>query len=119
MPHFFCVDPAAPEISSPSLPPPPLPLDHPADAEPPLLGHHRRSEQSGVDSVEPRSEEHTTELQPRLQLVCRTFFVLIRRPRRSPVLPSRRPPFLSTIPRRRSLPSSAITAEASRAVSTR
>src|SRR3989304_1497194 len=34
-----------------------------------------------------RSEEHTAELQSRLQLVCRLFFLMIRRPPRSTLFP--------------------------------
>src|SRR3990172_6913260 len=36
---------------------------------------------------EPRSEEHTSELQSRLHLVCRLFFLMIRRPPRSTLFP--------------------------------
>src|SRR4030043_327854 len=35
----------------------------------------------------PRSEEHTSELQSRLPLVCRLFFLMIRRPPRSTLFP--------------------------------
>src|SRR3990172_2172460 len=34
-----------------------------------------------------RSEEHTSELQSRLHLVCRIFFLMIRRPPRSTLFP--------------------------------
>src|SRR3989304_1600034 len=34
-----------------------------------------------------RSEEHTSELPSRLHLVCRLFFLIIRRPPRSPLFP--------------------------------
>src|SRR3989304_3479825 len=34
-----------------------------------------------------RSEEHTSELQSRLHLVCRLFFLMIRRPPRSTLFP--------------------------------
>src|ERR1041385_8925351 len=36
---------------------------------------------------DPRSEEHTSELQSRLHLVCRLFFLTIRRPPRSTLFP--------------------------------
>src|SRR2546422_43879 len=36
---------------------------------------------------ERRSEEHTSELQSRLHLVCRLFFLMIRRPPRSTLFP--------------------------------
>src|SRR3990172_3762797 len=36
---------------------------------------------------ETRSEEHTSELQSRLHLVCLLFFLMIRRPPRSPLFP--------------------------------
>src|SRR3990172_2078277 len=35
-----------------------------------------------------RSEEHTSELQSRLHLLCLLFFLRIRRPPRSPLFPS-------------------------------
>src|SRR3989338_5559879 len=34
-----------------------------------------------------RSEEHTSELQTQFHLVCRLFFLMIRRPPRSPLFP--------------------------------
>src|SRR3990172_5453368 len=42
-----------------------------------------------------RSEEHTSEIQSRLHLVCRLFFLMIRRPPRSPLFPYTRSSDLS------------------------
>src|SRR3990172_3825659 len=44
---------------------------------------------AAADAARPlRSEEHTSELQSPLQLVCPLFFLIIRRPPRSPLFPS-------------------------------
>src|ERR1035437_8062681 len=43
-----------------------------------------------------RSEEHTSELQLRQYLVCRLFFLMIRRPPRSTLFPTRRSSDLSS-----------------------
>src|ERR1041385_7746898 len=40
-----------------------------------------------LPSTRERSEEHTSELQSRLHLVCRLFFLMIRRPPRSTLFP--------------------------------
>src|SRR3989304_3998631 len=40
-----------------------------------------------VPFAAPRSEEHTSELQSRLHPACRLFFLIIRRPPRSPLFP--------------------------------
>src|SRR3990172_7141726 len=71
---FFFNDPATTEIYPLSLhdalPIYSHPSRHRSDARPALL--HRG--QPNVRPVEPRSEEHTSELQSRLHLVCRLFF---------------------------------------------
>src|SRR3990172_7135451 len=40
-----------------------------------------------IDREKTRSEEHTSELQSRLHLVCRLLFLMIRRPPRSTLFP--------------------------------
>src|ERR1035438_2281726 len=100
MPSFFCNDTATTEIY-------PLPLH---DALPisasqflrPKPGHHERRfmHLPVAASRKNRSEEHTSELQSLRHLVCRLFFVTIRRPPRSTLFPSttlfRSPPHSSS-----------------------
>src|SRR4030042_1809334 len=87
MPAFFFNDPPPTEIS-------PLPLH---DALP-IYHLARRARPS--ETISPstpvfslrggrpvRSEEHTSELQSRPHLVCPLFFLMIRRPPRSPLFP--------------------------------
>src|SRR3990172_8434390 len=87
MPSFFFKDTAPTEISTLSLhdalPICPLPArrDHPAVR--PAPPHRDAAE---VEQAE-RSEEHTSELQSRLHLLCPLFFLRIRRPPRSPLFP--------------------------------
>src|SRR3990172_1838448 len=87
MPSFFFNDPAPTEIYPLSL----------HDALPIYLGGHprrfraRAADAEGVglragrDDV--RSEEHTSELQSRLHLLCPLFFLMIRPPPRSTLFP--------------------------------
>src|SRR3990172_2204077 len=87
MPSFFFNDTATPEIYTLSL----------HDALPISLrrteaGSRGRGCRRGrplglVGAMEARSEEHTSELQSRLHLVCPLFFLMIRRPPRSTLFP--------------------------------
>src|SRR3990167_145534 len=87
MPSFFFNDPATPEIY-------PLPLH---DALPICLAKtglfpSRVEDFYEFDAPEfldlaVRSEEHTSELQSQSNLVCRLFFLMIRRPPRSTLFP--------------------------------
>src|SRR3990172_1953428 len=87
MPSSFFKDPAPTEISPLSLHDA-LPICGESVAEittailrdePPTLSDSGR--------VVPRSEEHTSELQSRLHLLCPLLFLRIRRPPRSPLFP--------------------------------
>src|SRR3990172_2039014 len=86
MPFFFFKDTAPPEIS-------PLPLHDalPIYLDSAVLARFReraaRSKRLGEDVLTERSEEHTSEIQSPLHLVCRFFFLRIRRPPRSPLFP--------------------------------
>src|ERR1041385_7943302 len=88
-PSVFFNDPATTEISPLSLPDA-LPILDFASAMSSL------TEFAGTPACRTRmlgeltrSEEHTSELQARLHLVCRLlFFLMIRRPPRSPLFPS-------------------------------
>src|SRR3990172_5422303 len=86
MPSFFFNDTAPTEIFSLSL----------HDALPIFRlnksGHPRiPCWRSGLGQLgvlrRPRSEEHTSELQSRLHLLCHLFFLMIRRPPRSSLFP--------------------------------
>src|SRR3990172_6917653 len=87
MPSFFFNDTATTEISSLSLHDalpiwhsrPRRPARRPAP-DPARPGH-------APPPATPRSEEHTSELQSPLHLLCRLFFLMIRRPPRSPLFP--------------------------------
>src|SRR3990172_7013601 len=87
MPSSFFNDTATPEIS-------PLPL-HDAlptprrpDAANSFIKPSSSFRRPGSRSAVPfRSEEHTSELQSRLHLVCPLLFLMIRRPPRSPLFP--------------------------------
>src|SRR3990172_3566762 len=87
MPSFFFNDPATPEIS-------PLPLhdalpifgcDIRSLLAPPALQFGHRDEQDS--SGDRRSEEHTSELHSPLHILCHLFFLMTRRPPRSPLFP--------------------------------
>src|SRR3990172_6985798 len=87
MPSFFFNDTATTEIYTLSL----------HDALPifsrdrPERGGRRRPDLRNLcrrqRNRRQRSEEHTSELQSRLHLVCRLFFLMIRRPPRSTLFP--------------------------------
>src|SRR3989304_352461 len=87
MPSFFFNDTATTEIYTLSLHDA-LPIS-PGVARfcPPRVSGIRRSVVRSVGLPGMRSEEHTSELQSRLQLVCRLFFLMIRRPPRSTLFP--------------------------------
>src|SRR3990172_2074420 len=51
------------------------------------LGDLGRGHRVAADRQRRRSEEHTSELQSRLHLVCPLFFLMIRRPPRSTLFP--------------------------------
>src|ERR1035437_5952480 len=87
MPSFFFNDTATTEIYTLSL----------HDALPIYMAHRNTirsgsseslnfSSSGGWDSFI-RSEEHTSEIQSRQYLVCRLFFLMIRRPPRSTLFP--------------------------------
>src|SRR3990172_340074 len=86
MPFFFFNDTATTEIYTLSL----------HDALPiwrtfyPLrfsISYFRLIANHGASDEKARSEEHTSELQSRLQFLCRFFFLMIRRPPRSTLFP--------------------------------
>src|SRR3990167_8421430 len=87
MPSFFFNDPAPTEISPLSL----------HDALPICSDARSRWRPGGEAGRRPRgrrrvtgvrrSEEHTSELQSQSNLVCPLFFLMIRRPPRSPLFP--------------------------------
>src|SRR3990172_2349283 len=87
MPSFFFNDTATTEIYTLSL--------HdalPISLELPYAVRVLEQENRGLAAVSAsrrrlRSEEHTSELQSRLHLVCRPFFLMIRRPPRSTLFP--------------------------------
>src|SRR3990172_6913842 len=87
MPSFFFNDTAPPEISPlplhDALPISCRPLDPPSSSRPPRDGTATSSSPPPVI----RSEEHTSELQSRLHLLCPLFFLMTRRPPRSPLFP--------------------------------
>src|SRR3990172_2147147 len=87
MPSFFFKDTAPTEIS-------PLTLHdafpiwrHRVRGDADAAGNRPLSRHPAPPLRPARSEEHTSELQSRLHLVCRLFFLRIRRPPRSPLLP--------------------------------
>src|SRR3989304_1801878 len=90
MPRFFFNDTATTEIYTLSLQ---------TLFRSQILLRHRPEDAAGGSAAEiradrvsreARSEEHTSELQSRLQLGCRVFFLMIRRPPRSTLFPYRR-----------------------------
>src|SRR3990172_7098786 len=87
MPSFFFNDTATTEIYTLSLHDA-LPISSPW-CRPVGSVIVRSSSESTGDVVfgQLRSEEHTSELQSRLHLVCRLFFLMIRRPPRSTLFP--------------------------------
>src|SRR3990172_285720 len=87
MPSSFFNDTATTEISTLSLHDA-LPISTFA-GRPTFPSWHPRSwaQQGRRTRVRQRSEEHTSELQSRLHLLCRLLFLMIRRPPRSPLFP--------------------------------
>src|SRR3990172_6931182 len=87
MPSFFFNATATTEIYPLSLPGS-LPISwgpdrrHVGDVPPEVIGGHQ-----DLDALPARSEEHTPELQSRLHLVCRLFFLMLRPPPRSTLSP--------------------------------
>src|SRR3990172_7001627 len=87
MPSFFFNDPAPTEIYPLSLHDA-LPIWAVLIADRQSVGLNTRAVSTDVGEFEAaRSEEHTSELQSRLHLVCRLFFLMIRRPPRSTLFP--------------------------------
>src|SRR3990172_8533609 len=87
MPSFFFNDPATTEIYTLSLHDA-LPISTRIHSKPEQLsGGEQQRVAIAVALANNRSEEHTSELQSRLQLVCRLFFLMIRRPPRSTLFP--------------------------------
>src|SRR3990167_8404341 len=87
MPSFFFNDTAPTEISPLSLHDAlPISLDNLLSGRDDGAGllppEHRGRDLGGI-----RSEEHTSELQSQSNLLCRLFFLMIRRPPRSPLFP--------------------------------
>src|SRR3990167_2197180 len=87
MPAFFFNDTATTEIYPLSLHDA-LPISevHEVQRHQQRLGERRREDHHEPDGA-PRSEEHTSELQSQSNLVCRLFFLMIRRPPRSTLFP--------------------------------
>src|SRR3972149_91771 len=87
MPSFFFNDTATTEISPLSLHDA-LPISPWTTwAWPPSGAASTRWAASSRSIARRRSEEHTSELQSQSNLVCRLFFLMIRRPPRSPLFP--------------------------------
>src|SRR3990172_2124449 len=87
MPSFFFNDPATTEIYPLSLHDAlPISVARPRALQTPApnVAASDIQEQAAPAS---RSEEHTSELQSRLHLVCPLFFLMIRRPPRSTLFP--------------------------------
>src|SRR3972149_5065576 len=87
MPVFFFNDTATTEIYTLSLHDA-LPIFHQRGGEEGRLGGG--DEEDRLDPVggrRARSEEHTSELQSQSKIVCRFFFLMIRRPPRSTLFP--------------------------------
>src|SRR4030065_298030 len=88
MPSYSFKDPAPPEI-------PPLPLPDALPIVRPQLKGLNKTDQARLigqllaeRALAKRSEEHTSELQSHLNLVCRLILLRTRRPPRSPLFPS-------------------------------
>src|ERR1019366_314131 len=87
MPFFFFNDTATTEIYTLSLHDAlPISEGHAGAVSVPHSGLPFRQRQ-GVHQPHGRSEEHTAELQSLTKLVCRFFFLMIRRPPRSTLFP--------------------------------
>src|SRR3990167_1987365 len=87
MPSFFFNDTATTEISTLSLHDA-LPIcDTDELGHAPIHPTHAREHIAQHKVEKARSEEHTSELQSQSNLVCPLFFLMIRRPPRSPLFP--------------------------------
>src|SRR3989338_8090115 len=87
MPSFFFNDTAPTEIYPLSLHDA-LPISAASFSMTPRRGAHMQALCSKpVPRSSIRSEEHTSELQSQFHLVCRLFFLMIRRPPRSTLFP--------------------------------
>src|ERR1041385_7027431 len=87
MPPFFFNDTATTEIYTLSLHDAlPICITGTSASRSPHPTSARRSRFRPA-AITSRSEEHTSELQSRLHLVCRLFFLMIRRPPRSTLFP--------------------------------
>src|SRR3990167_2103454 len=86
MPFFFFNDTAPTEISPLSLHDA-LPISWARDCDPSCPAPCSPRVRTRVRTRGERSEEHTSELQSQSNLLCRFFFLMIRRPPRSPLFP--------------------------------
>src|SRR3990167_3812344 len=87
MPSFFFKDAAPTEISSLPLHAA-LPISATGRAGARQRAARADSAQGhGLQAGQARSEEHTSELQSQSNLLCRLFFLRMRRPPRSPLFP--------------------------------
>src|SRR3972149_1613010 len=86
MPSFFFNDTATTEIYTLSLHDA-LPISHRACLRRRGLRHRQGAGPPLLPAGGPRSEEHTSELQSQSKIVCRLFFLMIRRPPRSTLFP--------------------------------
>src|SRR3990172_2119081 len=87
MPPFFFNDAAPTEIYSLSLHDA-LPISQLIQTDGDLqLVVAREADPLALGPISERSEEHTSELQSRLQLLCPLFFLMMRRPPRSTLFP--------------------------------
>src|SRR3990167_5489466 len=87
MPSFFFNDTATTEIYTLSLHDA-LPISRRTPSRGCGPGHARAfAGAASSSSTSSRSEEHTSELQSQSNLVCRLFFLMIRRPPRSTLFP--------------------------------
>src|SRR3989338_4631529 len=90
MPSFFFNDTATTEIYPLSLPTLFRSVPHPPRRVLGGAAGRRPGDPRGGAGDVRRSEEHTSELQSHFHLLCRLFFLMIRRPPRSTLFPSRR-----------------------------
>src|SRR3989338_6873219 len=87
MPSFFFNDTATTEISTLSLHDA-LPISRQGTRKNRFFPRRITLPLRRVTAFRPdRSEEHTSELQSQFHLVCPLFFLMIRRPPRSPLFP--------------------------------
>src|SRR3990167_5468898 len=86
MPFFFFNDTATTEIYTLSLHDA-LPISSCSGTSSPTRAGATPARAPASSCCRPRSEEHTSELQSQSNLVCRFFFLMIRRPPRSTLFP--------------------------------